>query len=163
MPELNADLRDITQEDMDYEGRSLLKDGDYRFIITWSEYKQTEARNGMCLHLNLTCVEPGFKTKLRDFLTLEHPNNDTVRIAKAKLKQLAIAVGHPTPDFVQNSDQLHNIPLVAKVGREKSKDPKYGEYQNRILSYKPTSAGNSGQAPAGSNEPPPLTDDDIPF
>lgn len=167
---LDEDLSEVREEDMEGTWRAL-PSGDYAFTITDSDYKDTKGGDGKCLHLLLECVEPDRSAKLRDFLTLRHPNSDTVRIAKARLKSIAIAVGHPNPDYVKRSEELHNIPMLCRVSREEAEEPKYGDvdgWRNRIVSYKPMDGRGTVDPPADSgpsdqDEPPPPSDDDIGF
>ena len=156
MARINQDLSDVTKEDMEHTGGKwrALEAGDYRFMLTDSHYKDTRAGDGGCLHLFVQCIEPEFaRSKWREFLTLEHPNETTVQIAKAKLKQLAIAVEHPTPDYVKESSDLHNIPFIASVVRETADDPKYGDadgWVNKIIAYKPIQEAPKRQAAPAS-------------
>ena len=65
---------------------------------------------------------------------------------------LAIAIGHPNPDYVERSEDLHNKVFLAQVGIEEASDPKYGDVngmQNRILGYKPV----PGAAPRPAKAP----------
>ncbi len=168
MPRIDQNLSDVKDDDMNRSGgwRSL-DPGDYRMTVTASDYKHTKNGLGMVLRLDVQCVEPKYSSaKWAEFLVLEHTNPETVRIAKAKLKALAIAVNHPTPDQVSFSEDLHDTPFVASVIQEKASDPKYGDvdgFQNRISGYYPI----EGQAPARpqrrEEEPTPPSDDDIPF
>lgn len=167
MPRLNQDLSDVKDEEMAERGPwRAIPDGEYVAEITKSDYKQTQARNGMVLKLEWEILEDAQRGKrLFDALTLQHPNDDTVRIARAKLKQLAIACNHPTPDFVGDSEELHGIPVLLKVTRERAKNAQFGDadgMQNRIIAYRPVSGSPAPRAKS-AEEPPPLTDEEIPF
>lgn len=171
-----GDCTGVTEDDMNSGGGGweAMPAGWYRFMVESSEYKPTNAGNGMCLHLSLRCLDQEhLSAEKRDFLTLEHPNADTTRIARAKLKQLAIAVDHPTPDLVGDSSDLHNKPVMVKLGVEKAKDPQYGDrngMQNRVFAYKSIAdyrAENAGSgkpsAPRQATAPAAPVDGDIPF
>ena len=164
MAHIGQDLSGVKNEDMEGSWRSL-PEGDYPFFIFQSDYKKTSKGDGMCLHLRLKCVDPGHsKTELRDFLTLEHPNSDTVKIAKARLKSIAICVGHANPTHVENSEELHGTVLLAHVLQEEADNPKYGDsdgMQNRISYYKPANPAPNGQQQVQppEEEPPPPTDE----
>jgi hypothetical protein len=176
MPFLNADLRDTKADNPDRPVWTCLPDGEYVFIITGSELKPAKSGQGSVLHLKLECGEADYKgTRLMDFLTLEHSNSQTVQIAKARLKAIAVAVGHKTPDFIKMSEELHNKPLLAVVRAEAARDPKYGDVnglQNRIVGYKKLNGRKADQVDAeemaeieaaveavtGSS-----TEDDLPF
>jgi len=163
---LNRDLSGVTKEQMERTGGWKARPpGDYTFIITSSEYKETKSGDGMCLHLELICVDRGQERfRLRDFLTLEHPNPTVVEIANAKLKALAIAVGHPKPDFIGDSRELHNKRFVVTVTKEQV--DQYGDadgFQNKIAGYKPEAGRRAEQSrEQHDDEPPPPTDRDRP-
>lgn len=182
MPKLGQGgvLTGVRDEDMHKGGgmQETMPKGWYRFICKKSDYLQTKNKDGMCLHLVLTCLQaPYHGRELRDFLTLEHSNAQTVQIAKAKLKELAVAVAHPNPNRVNDSLELHNIPVYAYVSTHKANDPKYGDsqgLQNRITEYrskddpevaeKLNGSGESATDAPPPHEPPPLDDSDsIPF
>jgi len=170
MPRINANLSSVTDEDMEQKGGwSVFPDGDYRAMLKSTDYKPTNAGDGMCLHLSLMLLDEKGK-EIRDYLTLEHPNPTVVKIAKARLKQLAIAVGHETPNNVEDSDSLLGAPFLVRLYSEVASNPKYGDkdgLQNKIGGYK----GVEGQRESGprSVNPPPehvgggAADNDIPF
>ncbi|HEX9639996.1 MAG TPA: DUF669 domain-containing protein [Candidatus Krumholzibacteria bacterium] len=177
-----GDCRNVSDEDMEATGGWVaMPEGWYRFMVESSDYKRTKAGDGMCLHLSLRCLERGKHQgeEKRDFLTLVHPNDDATRIARARLKQLAVATGHPKPDYVEDSNQLHNKPVMVKLGLEEASDPKYGDRngnQNRVFGYLSIADyrakhGNGGEEAPGAaapppptgDEPPPHNDADIPF
>jgi hypothetical protein len=172
MPKINQRLDDVKDEDMQGGGGwHALEDGDYPFMVTASEYKPTGNGKGMCLHLSVQCMDPRYqRSRWREFLTLEHPNAQTVTIARAQLKQLAIAIGHPNPDFVEYSEDLHNKIFTAYVIARPADDPKYGDVdglQNRIAGYKPRDGAPPtrreeprSQRSASDDEPPPHQDSD---
>lgn len=160
MPQLNQDLSGVTEEDMGGGSWRALPDGEYTFHVTESEYKETQAGNGMVLKLVWECITPNVSARLWDFLTLEHPNEQTTSIARARLKEAAIAVGHPNPDYLKASEELHHKPAVLKLKRVV--DKKYGDstgHKNEILGYKPVGGGGGGR----TSEAEPPSDDDIPF
>ncbi len=177
MARINADLSEVKDEEMGGGGGwSAWEQGDYRFMVEASEYNQTKAGNGMCLKLELVCLDPDYSgDKQWVYLTLEHPNPDTVRIAKAKLKELALAVGHPTPDTVVDSDDLHGIPFLGYVTKKLAKPDraKYADkdgYENEVVGFKRADDGTaqvsspSQDAPPASGGAPPVDPgDDIPF
>lgn len=169
MPRINQRLQDVQDEDMNHSGGwKALDDGEYRFVVTETDYKSTRKGDGMVLWVRVQCIDPNHsRSKWTEFLTVEHPNPETVRIARAKLKSLAIAVGHPNPDFVEFSEHLHDRPFIGDVIQEIASDPKYGDVngmQNRIAGYKPIpGARRAAPKPPVDEEPPPHTDEDLPF
>lgn len=157
-------LSGVKDEDMHKGGgvRESMPKGWYRVVVKDSAYKP--CNGGMGLHLFLTCLQAPYHGRdLYDFGVLEHTSAQAVQIAKAKLKELAIAVGHPNPNRVMDSSELHNIPVFAYVSTQAANDPKYGDsqgLQNRITEYRskddPEVAAklNGSGAAAGSDEPP---------
>lgn len=172
MPDLGSggDLSGVTEDDMKGGSWKALEPGTYRFMVEGSDYKETKKGNGMRLGLKLTSLESNYpNAKLYEYLTLVHPNPDTVKIARAKLKALALAVGHPAPDHIARSEELHGIPMLVKVGRKKAQEG-FGDangFDNYVVDYFPMSAASSGSAaspPAYTpDDIPPPSDDDIPF
>ena len=169
MVRINQDLSDIGEEDMGGGGGwTAWPQGDYRMMITGSEYKATKAGTGMMLVLEMACLEASRQgVKKTCWLVLQHPKADTMRIAKARLKELAIATNHPTPDQVDESSDLHNKPFLAFITKKRSDDPKYGDDQgfaNDFAGFKSCEGSAPAQAPPHSNSPPPnMGDSDIPF
>ena len=169
MVQINQDLSGVKDDDMGGSGGwTAWPQGHYRMMITASEYKATNAGTGMMLVLEMACLEAGLQDQKKTcWLVLQHPKADTVRIAKARLKELAIATNHPTPDQVDESSDLHNKPFLAFITRKKSNDPKYGDDQgftNDFAGFKACDVGGPAQASPPSNVPPPPSDlDDIPF
>jgi hypothetical protein len=167
MPRLDANLADVKDEDMGGGGWRAFKDGEYVFHVLESDYRPTKAKNGMVLELVYECIDPaaGRSGKVYEYLCLEHPKSDVVRIAKAKLKELAIAVGHQNPDFIRASEELHNRPFILKVKRVKAEEG-FGDDQgmkNEAIGYVPMGSQRPRTAAANGDEPPPHDDADIPF
>lgn len=172
MPRISQSLQDVKDEDINQGGKwRALPDGEYRFVVTETDYKSTRKGDGMVLWVSVQCIDHAHqRAKWTEFLTIEHPKPDVVRIARAQLKALAIAVGHPTPDYVEFSEDLHDRPFIAEVYQSSASDPKYGDangMQNRIGAYRPISGGAPAQHAAprySESNPPPHTDSDsIPF
>jgi hypothetical protein len=170
MPRLNLNLSDVKEEDMASGGRRCFETGEYLFQITESDYRPTKAGDGNVLKLVWDCMEPGRRGKVFEYLTLEHPKDDVVRIARARLKAIAIATGHRNPDMVGASEELHHKPCLLKLRKTKAQ-PGYGDddgMENRIDGYDPA-PGRSAPRPAASarparsEEPPPIEDESIPF
>lgn len=126
--------------------------GKYVAMVTGSEMKPTKNGNGSYLELELTVLEGQFKDrKLWDRLCLNHPNPQTVKIARGNLSALCRAVGVMQP---KDSIELHNLPLVITVRCKKRDDT--GEITNEVKGYaaKKASVGQSPQAPQISTTPP---------
>lgn len=146
MPYLGEDLSGVDESDAQGSWRAL-PDGEYVARILKSEYKQTRNRDGMVLKLEIRTATPREGTFFEN-LTLQHPNSDTVRIAKAKLKAIAVAVRHPNPDRIENSEELHDIPFSVVLKRQK--DERFGDsegFANKAVAYKPIGAPSAAPKP----------------
>ena len=113
--------------------------GDYTVCIVDSEMKPTSSGNGYYLQLTLEVLEGEFSgRKIFDRLNLDNPNRQAVEIAQRTLSAICHAVGVLQ---VQDSAQLHDKPLVAKVAVRAAR----GEYgpSNEVKGYKASSAGVS--------------------
>ena len=123
-----------------------------RPTITASEMKPTKAGDGTYLQLEFTVVEGDCKSrKVWDRLCLNHPNAQTVKIARGNLSAVCRAVGVMQP---RDSVELHNLPLVITVKLKKRQDT--GELTNEVRGYakKEAAAGQPQQAPITNSTPP---------
>jgi hypothetical protein len=156
-PYLDQDLSGVDENDAGGSWRAL-PDGEYIARVVKSDYKQTRSKNGMVLKLEIKTSTPKEGTFFEN-LTLQHPNADTVRIAKAKLKALAVACRHPNPDRIEQSEELHDISFTVVLKRVADKD--FGDsdgFANRVMSYRPMGAPASTRQTAQ-----PKPKDDVPF
>lgn len=179
MPRINQDLSSVKEEEMNRDRGvwEVKPDGWYRAVYQASTYKPTQSGNGMVLVLEGVFLDPPHTDdKLFDSLTLEHPNPKTTQISRIRLKELAIATGHPTPDYVSKSEDLEGKAFMVRLYSQRTSDPKYGDIngmQQRIGEYKSRAAWEADQAEEATNarvtsssqsgEPPPWTDEEIPF
>lgn len=118
--------------------------GDYPVIITASELKHTKDGSGQYLELREEIQGGEFAGRLIfDRLNLFNNNQKAVEIAQRQLSQICHAIGVLQ---VQNSEQLHNRPLVAMVKVR----PASGQYEasNEIKGYKPAPGVPIAQQPA---------------
>ncbi len=105
--------------------------GKYLAIITESQFKTTTNGVGQYLQLTFQVVEGEHKGRLLwSRLNLDNPNATTVKIARAELSAICRAVGVMAP---KDSVELHNLPLVIKVGHKKRDDT--GDLTNIIKGY----------------------------
>jgi hypothetical protein len=121
--------------------------GKYVAAITESEAKPTKNGSGNYLQLTFTILEGEYKDRMVwARLCLDHPNQQTVKIARAQLSAICHAVGVMTPG---DSAELHNIPLVVKVKCKKREDT--GDVVNEATGYakrETTNAAKPAQPPA---------------
>lgn len=131
--------------------------GDYRAIATNSEMKATKQGDGMYLQIEWELLDEPYRgRKLWSRLNLENKNETAVKIAQQELSSICRAVGILRP---KDSGELHNKPVMLKVGVELRKDT--GEQSNRIKNYAPvapvsaptTSAAPPKAAAAGGKPP----------
>ena len=125
--------------------------GQYLVIITESEFKPTKNGVGQYLQLTFQVLEGEHKGRLLwSRLNLDNPNATTVKIARAELSAICRAVGVMAP---KDSLELHNLPLVIKVGHKKRADT--GELTNVIKGYeKKGAAAQPASAASGDSKPP---------
>jgi len=126
--------------------------GKYLAAITASQMKPTKKGDGSYLEMELTVLEGDCKDrKVWDRLCLNHPNPQTVRIARGNLSAVCRAVGVMQP---KDSVELHNIPMLITVKVKKREDT--GELTNEVKGYarKDSAAGQTPQAPVTDNTPP---------
>ena len=108
----------------------LLPAGKYTVEITNSTTKETKAKNGSYLELELTVLEGEFRgRKLWDRLCLKHVNQKTERIAQANLSAICHAVNVLQP---KDSVDLHGLPFEVTV---RIRESETGESYNEIRGY----------------------------
>lgn len=124
----------------------------YVAMMTGSQMKPTKNGDGSYLELEFTVLEGQFKDrKLWDRLCLNHPNPETVKIARGTLSALCRAVGVMQP---RDSADLHNLPLSITVRLKKRKDT--DELVNEVKGYaaRKSTVAQAPQAPQTSTTPP---------
>lgn len=128
--------------------------GKYLCIVANSEMKPTKAGDGEYLQLELDVIEGPCKgRKVWDRLTLKHPNEMTVKIARGTLSSICHAVGVMAP---RDSIELHDLPLIASIGLKKREDT--GEMSNVVKGYAKRGASTpsaSQSSPAVNGSVPP--------
>lgn len=145
-----------------------LPDGEYPVIIVDSEMKPTSKNDGSeYLSLSLEIIDGQYKGRIVfDRLNLVNANAKTVEIAQRTLSQICHAVGVMR---VADSAELHNRPMLAKLGTEPGgTKPSGGNYpdRNKVKAYKPygsaapvpqamTTPAPTQPAPSGKGTPPP--------
>jgi len=88
--------------------------GAYNALIKKSEFKQTKAKTGHYLQLQLVIIDGEFKGRvLFERLNLDNPNPTAVQIANKALNSICDACGKVA---VEDSEELHGIPMQVKVG-----------------------------------------------
>jgi len=114
--------------------------GQYTAIITESETKPTKAGTGSYLQFTFQIVDGEHKGRLLwARLNLDNPSETAVKIARGQLSALCRAVNVLQP---RDSLELHNIPLVIKVGVKRRDDT--GEFTNEVKGFAPRGGGSAG-------------------
>ena len=124
----------------------------YIAMISSSEMKPTKNGDGSYLELELTILDgPCKDRKVWDRLCLNHPNHQTVEIARGYLSAICRAVGVMQP---KDSCDLHNIPMLITVKCKKRDDN--GEITNEVRGYtkKESAVGKPQQAASTDATPP---------
>lgn len=104
----------------------------YNAQIVKSEVVETKKKDGTLLKLQYKIIDGKFKGRIVfGQYNLTNPNAQAVEISRKQLKTLCDALGKP--DGVEDSNEMHNIPLTIKVGVK----PAQGVYaeQNEIKFY----------------------------
>jgi hypothetical protein len=105
--------------------------GKYLAMIVDSQMKTNRAGTGKYLELTFIIIEGQYQgRRLWARLSLEHANEQAVKIARARLSAICRAVGVLTP---RDSVELHNLPLMIRVACERRKDT--DEIINVIKAY----------------------------
>ena len=122
----------------------VLPPGDYVAVIIESVMKATRAGDGNYLELTFQILEGDYMNRLLwDRLNLDHPNEKAVAFAQARLSSICRAVGVMKVD---DSQELHNIPLVIAVRCKKREDT--GDLTNEIRGYYPRASSTQSTPPA---------------
>jgi hypothetical protein len=131
MVQLNFDARQFTPLDND-----VIPEGWYNFIIDESNAMPTKDGNPNHLRLVLrfSIIDgPHQGRKVFTGLNMRHTNIQTMEIANRELSAICAAVNLP---FVQDTQQLHNIPMKGRVKTIKDPNGVYDD-KSEIKSYKP--------------------------
>jgi hypothetical protein len=125
--------------------------GDYIAVIEASDWKSTKTGSGRYLNLQYQVIDGPFKgRKLFNIINLENPSQDATQIARQTLNSIGVACNVMQ---LQDSAQLHNIPMKIKVVFKE--DPVYGP-KNEIKGHKPigqTAPPVQQQAPPVQQQP----------
>jgi hypothetical protein len=119
--------------------------GEYKVQIISSEMVETSAKTGHMLKLEMEIIEGDQAgRKLFDRLNLDNPNQQAVEIAQRTLSAICHATGKLS---VQDSEELHMIPMVAVVKVDPPRTSNGKEYgpSNAIKAYKAAGGGAPAQ------------------
>jgi hypothetical protein len=114
---------------------SALEPGRYEVIVTDSELKDTKAGTGQYLQLTFEVVGNSAKgRKLWTRLNVSNPNKTAEEIAFRELAAICQSTGVAWP--LDDSEDLHNIPLMVDVVQERN--PVNESIGNKIKGYAPS-------------------------
>ena len=114
--------------------RDAIPTGIYEAVVTDSEMRATKSGLGMGINLTFEILTegPAKGRKVFSWINYEHPKVEAQRIGREELASLCKAVGVTE---LEDTVQLHNLPLVITVGVDRN-DPT----KNVIKAYKAKSA-----------------------
>jgi hypothetical protein len=124
--------------------------GDYKLEVESSEVKPTAKGNGTILKITYRIIEPVEYENKKIFgnINLENENAQAQEIGQRELASLCRAVGLNT---IEDSEELHFISFMAKVGVSKPRTGKDGtayEPRNEIKRFWYPDEGNIPEAKA---------------
>ena len=151
MAQLNMNLGDVDAQSFD-----LIPPGLYPARVSESEITQSKSGNHMITWSWEIIGEDHTGRKVWDRMMLD--GSDTAkRVGQQRLKAMAIACGHPNPNFIADTEELHGRECLIKIKIDKGKDG-YDD-SNKITAFKPIQAApaapQTAAAPAGQAPPPP--------
>ena len=145
MVDLNFDATTVEPQS-DFEP---IPAGKYEAVITDSEMKPTKSGTGRYLELTFQIIGGEYKNRrLWARLNIDNPSQQAVRIALSELSAICRAVGVLKP---RDSVELHDLPLVIRVGLKKRDDT--GELANVIKGYSKRETGRLTTTAADSDVP----------
>jgi hypothetical protein len=127
---------------------------DYVAKIVNSEMKETKNKDGHYLQLNFQVIDGEFNGRMIfERLNIQNKNSQTVEIAQ---KTLATICELCNVDLLDDSEQLHGVPMVIRV-TVKEATAQYSE-QNEIKGYESYDgqpiAASTGASNVGTANPP---------
>lgn len=138
MAGINFNANDVPESEDKFD---LLPAGDYKAIITESSIKATKAGTGEYVAVKVQIVD-GPKKGRTVFanLNFKNPNPTAEQIGRRELADLTKAVGLVT---ITDTAQLHNKPLLVKIGIEPAKDGY--EATNRVKRWMPINQASTAE------------------
>ena len=131
MANLNANLSGYDAQ----EGFDVLPAGWYEAEVVDSEIKE----GGKGPYINWTFQVTGKPNKVWDIMSLGN------EISMKRLKTLAVCAGHPNPNYIADTDELHGKKCMIRLKIEQDKSGQY-EPKNKVSAFKPMNP-NSKQPP----------------
>ena len=144
MAQLNFNAAEV-----DTTSRDAIPSGSYEAVVTDSEMRATKNGLGMGINLTFEIISegPAKGRKVFVWINYEHPKVEAQRIGREELASLCKAVGVTD---LNDTVQLHNLPLLITVGLDKN-DPT----RNVVKAYKPKAAQAAQTSSATASGTPP--------
>nr|ADY57828.1 protein of unknown function DUF669 [Rubinisphaera brasiliensis DSM 5305] len=141
----NFDAREVPESNFEP-----IPAGSYKAMAAKSEMKTSQA-GAQYLSMQFKILDGEHKGRLIfNNFNLRHSKPDVAQMAKAEFASLCRACSVFNP---RDTAELHNKPIMLKVGLQKRKDT--GELQNTVKGYSPLGSASSAQsAPVESSSEP---------
>ena len=173
-----GDTREVGPDEMNRRrGARPIPAGWYRVALTQDRAETKDWGLGLSMEFAILDGENAGQ-KLFDYLCVEHHRSEKAQhIARIKLRELATAAGHRTPENVESTDSLYKRPVMAEVYRadeetryaeEDGKRPRIGQFlsvarwKQEHESSLPDEPRNTSPA-ATRPDPSSWADEEIPF
>lgn len=149
MPTFSYEVGEEVQQKRSYD---VLPKGKYRAIINNTAIKPTKAGTGEYLAITFQIIEgDNSGRRIWQNLNLSNPNKTAEDIAKAELNSICVACGIASGTRLQQSEELHDIPIVIDVGldsKDETRNRIYGyERDGNVVAPKTKPASSSGKKP----------------
>ena len=135
MAQLNANLTHYESE----TGFDVLAPGWYHARVVDSEIKQGDKGP----YINWTYEIVGHPNRVWDIMSLGN------EVSMKRLKAMAVCAGHPNPNFIADTEELHGKELMVRLKIEKDKNGQY-EDKNKVSAFKPLAAGKDNPPAAAA-------------
>lgn len=129
MSYLNMDLSDAKVG----LGFDLVPSGDYTALVIDSELTRSKNDN-MMLNLTWLIIEGDLAERMVFDRIMLSGSDKAIAFGKNRLKTLADAIGHPNPNRVDDSSELHGLPCLITVAIKKG-DGDYSD-SNTVKNYR---------------------------
>lgn len=155
MAQLNLNLENVeTQQSFEP-----LPAGDYMARIIDSEIKESQSGTSY-IKFTWEVMDEKFRGRqVFDNISISNPRGkrydagkSPAEIGQRKLKTIATCGKHPNPNFLQDTAELHNLPMIIKL--KVRQDNQYGP-QNDVKGFKALSATGGGVPAPHQQAPPP--------
>jgi hypothetical protein len=135
MAQLNANLTNYESE----TGFDVLPPGWYHARVIDSEIKH--GNKGP--YINWTYEIVGRPNRVWDIMSTGN------EISMKRLKSLAVCAGHPNPNYIADTEELHGKEFQVRLKIEKDPSGQYDD-RNKVIAFKPLGAGTDNPPAAAA-------------